>query len=180
MDIFQVARRVILGKGFGDVLASPREPQPRPDTSRPKTDGQVQLDKRDWSTWAAGERTPIEIGNVIGYDNARVAETFRELDAILSQLALANCTGSVTLSKDVVDANGNAVNNPKLSGWQFEATTPEGDYLVPPAGQTGRVTTRAAETDSTGQVEFHLETDTPDQSVRVNICLLYTSPSPRD
>lgn len=169
MDIFQVARRVILGKGFGDVLASPRKPQPRPDASRPKTDGQVQLDQRDWSTWAAGERTPIEIGNVIGDDNARVAETFGELDAILSQLALANCTGSVTLSKDVVDANGNAVNNPKLSGWHFEATTPEGAYLVPPAGQTGRVTTRTAETDSTGQVEFHLETDTPDRSVRVNI-----------
>ena len=169
MDIFQVARRMILGKGFGDVLASPRKPQPRPDASRPKTDGQVQLDQRDWSTWAAGERTPIEIGNVIGDDNARVAKTFGELDAILSQLALANCTGSVTLSKDVVDAKGNTVMDPKLSGWRFEATTPEGRNLVPPVGQTGRVATRTAETDNTGQVEFHLETDTPDESVRVNI-----------
>ncbi|MDK4303942.1 SpaA isopeptide-forming pilin-related protein [Corynebacterium propinquum] len=165
-DITRFDRSMVIGDGFGDVLASPHDPQPKPDKSRPVVDGKVVLDQRDWNSWAAGVKNPQEIGNIIGDNNAVVAEGFNDLELALSRLALASCGGSVTLTKELIDANGQPIQDASVAGWEFSAHTPEGSFLL---ADDRRVATTSASTDDEGHVRFQLETDKPDQHVAVNL-----------
>lgn len=165
-DITRFDRSMVIGDGFGDVLAAPHDPQPKPDRSRPVVDGKVVLDHRDWNSWAVGVKNPQEIGNIIGDNNAVVAEGFDDLEVALSRLALASCGGSVTLTKELIDASGQPIQDASVAGWEFKAHTPQGNYLLV---DERRVSTTSASTDDDGHVRFQLETDRPDQHVAVDL-----------
>lgn len=166
IDFYQMRQFVTLGQGYGDLLASSISPQPQPDHTRKIVDGQAQLDERDWSTWAVGSRTAEEIGNTIGDNNAKVVQNFSDLNSVLSKLALKNCAGTVSLSKSIVDTNGNLVTvQPKLDGWSFEAST-LGPNLVT---NGAKLTTVQQITDNNGSLTFDLDFEVPTQSVPVSI-----------
>lgn len=160
VDIYQGGRKIWRGYGMGDVLAAKRIPQPIPDRSRGT------LAQEDLVSWAAGLRSPMEIGNSIGDNNAVVLEDLAELEITLSKLALASCGGSVTLTKELIDANGQPIQDASVAGWEFKAHTPEGSFLLV---DERRVPTTTASTGDDGHVRFQLETDTPDQHVAVDL-----------
>lgn len=172
MDIYTATDSTALGYGFGDPLASNTEigssrfPQPQPDMRRPFDGAYPVLDERDWSTWAAAEKTPGEMGNAIGDSNAVVVETFEDLIKTLPRLTLADCDGSITIMKQVVDSNGEQIQDVSLEGWAFQADTLNGQFLLGPTGRTKSLTQA---TDASGQVTFNFETDIPDQKVDVEI-----------
>lgn len=163
MDVFGLREDTLWGQGLGDVLASDTAPakQPLPDNRRKV------LGDRDWETWAVGERTATQMGDIIsGSGTSVLAETFGDLDEVLSQLALASCVGTVSLQKSVVMPDGKAPDEPKLDGWEFTAQT-EGSYLLGPDGN--RVNQTTGKTDERGWLTFNLETDAPDQKPTVRI-----------
>ncbi|TYR15924.1 VWA domain-containing protein [Corynebacterium urealyticum] len=163
MDVFGLREDTLWGQGLGDVLASDTAPakQPLPDNRRKV------LGDQDWKTWAVDERTATEMGDIIsGVGTSVLAESFGDLDNVLSQLALASCVGTVSLQKSVVMPDGKAPDEPKLDGWEFTAQT-EGSYLLGPDGN--RVNQTTGKTDKRGWLTFNLETDTPDQKPTVRI-----------
>lgn len=163
MDVFGLREDTLWGQGLGDVLASDTKPakQPLPDNRR------KDLGDQDWKTWAVGERTATEMGDIIsGRGTSVLAESFGDLDKVLSQLALASCAGTVSLQKSVVMPDGEAPNKPQLEGWEFTAQT-KGSYLLDPQGE--RVNQTNGKTDKRGWLTFNLETDTPDQKPTVRI-----------
>lgn len=163
MDVFGLREDTLWGQGLGDVLASNTAPakQPLPDNRR------KDLGDQDWKTWAVDERTATEMGDIIsGRGTSVLAESFGDLDKVLSQLALASCVGTVSLQKSVVMPDGKAPNKPQLEGWEFTAQT-EGSYLLDPQGE--RVDQTNGKTDKRGWLTFNLKTDTPDQKPTVRI-----------
>ncbi|AGE37409.1 VWA domain-containing protein [Corynebacterium urealyticum] len=164
MDVFGLREDTLWGQGLGDVLASNTEPaakQPLPDNRRKV------LGDRDWKTWAVGERTATEMGDIIsGAGTSVLAESFGDLDRVLSELALASCAGTVSLQKSVVTPDGKAPDEPKLDGWEFTAQT-KGNNLLDPDGK--RVNQTTGKTDDRGSLTFNLETDAPDQKPKVRI-----------
>ena len=163
MDVFGLREDTLWGQGLGDVLASNTAPakQPLPDNRR------KDLGDQDWKTWAVDERTATEMGDIIsGRGTSVLAESFGDLDKVLSQLALASCVGTVSLQKSVVMPDGKAPNKPQLEGWEFTAQT-EGSYLLDPQGE--RVDQTNGKTDKRGWLTFNLETDAPDQKPKVRI-----------
>ena len=163
MDVFGLREDTLWGQGLGDVLASDTKPakQPLPDNRR------TVLGDRDWKSWAVGERTATQMGDIIsGQDDSVLAQTFGDLDRVLSQLALASCAGTVSLQKSVVTPDGKAPDEPKLEGWEFTGQT-AGNYLLDPQGK--RVSKTTGKTDDRGSLTFKLKTDTPDQKPTVRI-----------
>ncbi|QMV86317.1 VWA domain-containing protein [Corynebacterium hindlerae] len=161
-DIYTVGDRTLLGQGFGDPLASKRDPQPQPDNTR------VVLNERDWSTWAVGERGPLQMGDVIAANGDSIlATTFGDLKRVLAEVALASCAGTVTLMKSVIDAEENPVPSETLAGWEFKAHTPGGNFLV--AQDDSRTNETSDITDESGSVTFHIETDNPSANPEVQI-----------
>lgn len=163
MDVFGLREDTLWGQGLGDVLASDTAPakQPLPDNRR------KDLGDQDWKTWAVDERTATQMGDIIsGPGTSVLAETFGDLDRVLSELALASCAGTVSLQKSVVTPDGKAPDEPKLDGWEFTAQT-KGNNLLDPDGK--RVNQTTGKTDDRGSLTFNLETDAPDQKPKVRI-----------
>ncbi|WP_082312945.1 SpaA isopeptide-forming pilin-related protein [Corynebacterium lactis] len=161
-DIYTVGERTLLGRGFGDPLASKHDPQPQPDNTR------VELNERDWSTWAVAERGPLQMGDVIASEGDSIlATTFGDLKRVLAEVALASCAGTVTLMKSVIDAEEKPVPTERLAGWEFKAHTPEGDFLV--AQDDSRTTEITDTTDDSGSLTFHIKTDDPNAVPAVQI-----------
>lgn len=80
MDVFGLREDTLWGQGLGDVLASDTKPakQPLPDNRR------TVLSVRDWETWAVGERTATQIGDIISeVGTSDLAESFDDLDRVL-------------------------------------------------------------------------------------------------
>ncbi|HAT1180991.1 VWA domain-containing protein [Corynebacterium striatum] len=163
MDVFGLREDTLWGQGLGDVLASNTAPakQPLPDNRR------TVLGDQDWQTWAVGERTATEMGDIIsGPGTSVLAESFGDLDRVLSDLALVSCVGTVSLQKSVVMPDGKAPDEPKLDGWEFTAQTKENNLLDPDGKRVNKTT---GKTDKSGWLTFNLETDTPDQKPKVRI-----------
>lgn len=164
MDVNTVEPNTTLGRSFGDPLAADRSFPANPENVR------NHVGQPDFDTWAVTAITPEEAGDVIsGPGQTLVVEQFADLERELANLALANCDGTVTLNKNIVDHNGENLEDERLAGWQFRADT-DGNYLV---NRTQSGTNLANSVRSTtnirGQVEFNLEMDHPDQVIPVRI-----------
>lgn len=67
---------------------------------------------------------------------------FSQLAAELQALAKRNCGGSLTITKKTVDAQNNLISE-VTGGWAFQATTPDGAFILNPPGANVQTVTRA-------------------------------------
>lgn len=92
---------------------------------------------------------------------------FADLAKTLKGLAERNCGGSITLVKKTVKADGSVIAN-VTGGWEFQATTPDGNYIQNPPGANVGTLKRTTPSNPPGGVNFPIDLTTA-ESRTVNI-----------
>lgn len=83
--------------------------------------------------------------------------SFTDLAALLQQKAKDNCGGTLTIAKKTVNAQGEVISE-SAGNWEFQATTPDGNYIENPPGSN--VGTLKKTTPAGGGVNFPIDLTT--------------------